>query len=63
MKVEVDKELCTGCELCIDTCSEVFEMQEDVSIVKVDKVPPDAEDSCRQAVDECPSEAIKIVEK
>lgn len=62
MKAKIDPELCTACELCVDTCPEVFEMGEDIAQVKVDEVPADAEESCRQAADECPAEAIIIEE-
>ena len=60
MKAIVDNDLCTGCELCIETCSEVFEMCDDIAKVKVDPVPADAEERCKQAAEECPAEAIKI---
>lgn len=60
MKARVDKEVCTGCNLCVDTCPDVFEMQGDVAGVKVDIVPPDAEDSCREAAQNCPVECITI---
>lgn len=63
MRVKVDPDLCTGCELCVTTCPEVFEMQGDKSIVKSNPVPPDAEDNCKKAVEECPVEAIIIVEQ
>jgi len=62
MKVKVDPELCTACELCIETCADVFEMAEDVAVVKVDVVPPEAEDDARQAAEDCPAEAIIIEE-
>lgn len=62
MKATVDEELCTGCELCVETCPEVFEMRGDVSVVIVDVVPEDAEDCAQQAADECPVEAILIEE-
>ncbi len=58
MKAKIDKELCTGCELCVDTCPEVFEMQDDVAVVKTDPVPADQEDCVKEAADSCPSEAI-----
>lgn len=58
MKASVDKDLCTGCGLCESTCPEVFEMQDDVAVVKVDTVPADAEESCKQAAEDCPVEAI-----
>ena len=32
MKAEVDQDECTGCELCIDTCPEVFEMVGDLAV-------------------------------
>jgi len=60
MKVKVDKELCSGDEICVDICPEVFKMEDDVAVVKVDTVPEDVKEKCREAVDECPSEAITI---
>ncbi len=62
MKAIVNQDECTGCELCVQTCPEVFEMQDDLAVVTVDKVPADAEETCRQAVEECPVECISIVE-
>ena len=60
MKVKVDADLCTGCELCIDTCPEVFEMKDDVSTAKVEDVPNDQEDDVREAAEDCPVEAIIV---
>ena len=60
MKAVVDADLCTGCELCVDTCPEVFEMADDVAVAKVDPVPADAEDAAQEAADTCPAEAITI---
>lgn len=62
MKAQVDEDLCTACELCVDTCPDIFEMGEDVAVVKVDVVPPDAEECAREAADDCPAEAIIIEE-
>jgi ferredoxin len=62
MKVTVD-ENCTACGLCVDTCPEVFELNdEDIAKVIVDEVPSEAEDSCREAAESCPAEAIHIEE-
>ena len=62
MEAKVDKDLCTGCDLCVDTCPEVFEMGDDTARVKASPVPRDAEDRCREAKDACPVEAISIEE-
>jgi ferredoxin len=60
MKAKVDKDLCTGCGLCVDTCPEVFEMSGDVAVAKVEIVPPAAEKTAKEAAENCPVEAIKI---
>ena len=64
MKAIIDAEECTGCGLCEETCPEVFEMNEDedVAVVKVTPTPPEAEGTCREAVDGCPVDAITIEE-
>ena len=64
MRAKVDAELCTGCGPCSDICPEVFEIdeQEDVAKVKTDPVPPEAEASCREAMENCPAEAISLEE-
>lgn len=60
MKARIDEDLCTACELCVDICDDVFEMGDDVAVVKVDEVPSDLEDDVREAADSCPAEAIII---
>jgi len=57
------EDTCVGCGLCVDTCPEVFEMgAEDIAIVIGDEVPEAAEATCKEAVDACPVEAIKVEE-
>jgi ferredoxin len=60
MKAVVDADECTGCELCTQTCPEVFEMDGDVAVVKSGDVPSEHEEACRQAAEECPVECISI---
>ncbi len=60
MKTSVDKELCTGCELCVSSCPDIFEMDGDTAKAKVDIVPEGAEDCVQQAAEDCPSSAIKV---
>jgi ferredoxin len=60
VKAKVDPDECTGCALCIDTCPEVFEMVGDLAVAKQGEVPSGAEETCIQAVEDCPVEAIRI---
>ncbi len=60
MTAKVDPDLCTGCELCTETCPEVFKMEDDLAVAYVDPVPSGAEDSAQEAADDCPVEAITI---
>jgi len=56
-KVTVDKELCTGCGLCVDTCPDMFEMKDDgFAVVK----NANAECDTNKAAEDCPVEAIKV---
>ncbi len=61
MKVHVDTEVCAGFGVCLGLCSEVFELNDDgYAIVLVSEVPPELEDAVRQAVSQCPSNAISL---
>ncbi|MDP8265896.1 MAG: ferredoxin [Candidatus Aceula meridiana] len=60
MKAVVDKQTCTGCELCVQTCPEVFKMEDDKAVAFVDSVSAEVEGSCQEAADGCPVTAIKI---
>lgn len=60
MKAIVDQDTCTGCGICVDTCPEVFEIDDDVAKVIATPVPEDAEEDAQQAADDCPVEAITI---
>lgn len=59
MRVEVDQELCISCGACIDICPDVFEWNEDDKAQSiVDEVPEGLEEQAREAVENCPTDAI-----
>ena len=60
MKASIDQETCTGCSLCEQTCPEVFKMEDDKAIAYVDVVPAEAEETCKQAAEDCPVECITV---
>jgi ferredoxin len=60
MKVRVEEEFCVGDETCVKICPEVFEMQGDLAVVKMEEVPPKLEEKCKEAAESCPVEAIII---
>ena len=59
MRVRID-DTCTACELCCDTCPDVFEMGDEMAQVITSEVPPEHEEAVQQAADECPVEAIIV---
>lgn len=57
MKVRVDEDKCIGCGVCVNSCPEVFELNDDNKAVVLE----DADfDSCDldEAIDNCPTDAI-----
>jgi ferredoxin len=60
MKVKVDPDLCISCELCVNLCPEVFRMEDGKAMAFVADVPSAAEETCRQAEDQCPVDAITL---
>jgi ferredoxin len=51
-----------ACGLCAEICPEVFEMGDELAEVKVDTVPPDSEGAARDAADQCPVDAINVMD-
>jgi ferredoxin len=65
MKAFVDPETCIGCELCAQTCPEVFEMNPTNGLAfakNAGVVPAGFEEQSRTAAKECPVDAIAIEE-
>lgn len=60
MKVEVFDDLCISCGACITTCPDVFEWgEDDKAIAKVSPVPDNKKQCAHEAVEGCPTAAIK----
>jgi len=62
IKVWIDEEVCTGCGICEDTCPEIFELN-DVVKVKEKADFNEFEEKIKEAVEDCPNEAIHLEEK
>ncbi len=61
MRVAVDPDRCEGHARCWQICPEVFSLDEEGhSYVTVGEVPPELEETARQAADNCPERAITV---
>lgn len=62
MRPVVDEDVCIGCGGCEDICPGVFNLIDDISKV-VDPEGCDIQDCCEAAEENCPVEAISLVEE
>ena len=63
MKVRVDMNICAGFGVCLGLCPEVFELHDDgYAVVLVSEVPPEHEEGVREAVSQCPANAISLTD-
>lgn len=63
MKIEVDFGLCEANAICVGIIPEVFDLDEqDYLHVLNDEVTPENEEQIREAVRQCPRQAISIKE-
>lgn len=57
MAISIDQDACMGCEACVETCPDAFEMNSDGD--KATVKDPDCDADCvDEALDACPAEAI-----
>ncbi|AVX20000.1 MAG: ferredoxin [Bacillota bacterium] len=62
MKVKVDPDLCISCGACVSTCPDVYDWDDEGKAKAiVDEVPDDLEDEAREALENCPTDAIAEV--
>jgi Fe-S-cluster-containing hydrogenase component 2 len=59
MPAKVDRDLCVGCESCIDVCTqEAIAMEDQIAVVDNSKC-----EECKLCEEACPSGAIEVEEK
>jgi len=61
MKIELKKQKCIGCGMCVNLCPEVFELKDGKSQVKEKANLEKYKDCIKQAIDSCPVGAISLV--
>ena len=62
MKLTVDQDLCIACGSCIDVCPEVFNWNDEgLAHTITDAVSTDQEENAKEALELCPTDAIKEV--
>lgn len=63
MRIVVDRTRCTGLGMCEAEAPDVFEVQDDGTLVILNETPgEDLREAVELAVDGCPTEALSIVE-
>jgi ferredoxin len=62
-KIDVDWGLCESNGICMGINSEIFELgDDDMLTVHQEEITPEIENDVREAVRQCPRQAISIVE-
>ena len=61
MEAYVNEE-CIFCGLCADLCPDIFQLADEIAVVTVKEIPAELQECCREAAEECPTEAIEISE-
>ena len=63
MRVEVDLDKCTGHGICESIADDVFEVQDDGTVLIQENERPESDrDRMQQAVTQCPAAALRLVD-
>jgi ferredoxin len=63
MRVEVDLDKCTGHGICESIAEDVFEVQDDGTVlIRESDWPESDRDRMQQAVTQCPAAALRLVD-
>ena len=60
MTAVIDRDGCIGCELCAETCPEVFQMAEDGLAEVIGEVTDENKELAEEAAESCPADVITI---
>jgi ferredoxin len=61
MRVEIDRDVCQGNQLCIGIAADVFEIDEDgLAYVSTEEIPAALVGDVEQAALSCPTRAIRL---
>lgn len=60
LKLKVDEDLCTGCQVCCDTAPKTFRLK-DAGVAEAFNPQGDDDDTIMQAAQSCPVDAISVV--
>lgn len=62
MRVVADRERCCSAGRCVDTAADLFDQEEEDGrvVVLADRVPAGREEDAREAVELCPSRALRV---
>ena len=63
MKVRVNEDECIGCGYCEGVCEEVFNLEDGVSHVIASEIKDALIDTVHEAIEGCPTGAIKEVDE
>lgn len=61
MKVSVDQDVCIGSGNCMAIAPDIFQVKDGVAHVRIGTVPEGLEGQAREAMDNCPVQAISEV--
>ena len=60
MKAVVDQEKCIGCGLCAQVAPDIYEMQGDKAVTKIDEIPGEKVEEATNGAEQCPVDAIVV---
>jgi ferredoxin len=60
MKIEINKDKCLGCGMCVGICPDVFDFDDDgLATANSDNINDENKESTEEAVNSCPVGAIE----